>query len=80
VLVALGVGFGLGGLFMKLLEPVRSARPRRREAIRPRPAHMPRGDHPVPGTSADLKGGPDQDSVDIGPDRLRQLLDRGSGE
>lgn len=62
MLIALGVGFGVGGLAMRLLEPFRSTRPRRREAARPLPHGLP-------------LGGPSQDGIEIDPKRLRQLLD-----
>jgi hypothetical protein len=77
VLVALGVGFGLGGLVAKLLEPVRGPRPRRREVARPRPGRLPRGGHPLQGTSANRERRPGEGGTEIGPDRLRQLLERG---
>jgi len=77
VLVALGVGFGLGGLVVKLLEPVRSTRARRRGAARSIPDRLPRGGHPLRDIIADPERGPGQGSIEIGPDRLRQLLERG---
>jgi hypothetical protein len=75
MLIALGVGFGVGGLVMKLPETFCCARPRRRETARPIPDGLPIGRPPLQRPIADQERGPNQDGIEIDPARLRQLLD-----
>jgi len=76
ILVALAVGFGLDGIVVTFLELLLFTLPRRRRASHPRPKRF-HDDERLPQAAPEVADpGPSLAENEIGPDRLRELLDR----